>query len=510
MNIFQKFEAISDRLENSKVPLSYFILTFIFSITLRNFLEYFSNYSTRGLGITWSGHLHVYSFWIAIALAIIFLLRVATKEKVEKIARVVLPLFFLILIAPVVDLIIGHGEGLKMTYLLPNFHENLLLRFFTLGGAYERSGITPGQKLEIILFLLIGFIYFYNKTKKIFISLLHTLSLYTIIFLFAIPMFISTWLFGFLGFKTVPFGDSLTTFHFLEAIIFGLAIAYVEYKKYFVIILKDARFSRIIYFFSIFAMGVAIAVRGSRFDFSASTLLNLVCVSLGILFASLYSIIMNNIADYDIDLISNPDRPLINKSIEIDLYKKLAVLFLFLSLFYSALVSFTVFFLVLLFIGNYFIYSMPPLRLKRITFFSKLIIAINSLAFALMGYSFTTGLYGGFPGILYLLLLVGVTATANFIDIKDFEGDKKAGVKTLPVVLGQKTAKIVIGSFFLIAYPAFYIFFISHDYKIFWFWAYLFLGVIQFYVINRKRYKDSTVMILNILFVWLTIYLLLK
>lgn len=510
MKVFQKFETVLDSLEKSSAPLSYFVLTFIFSITLRNFLEYFSNFST-GVGyISWFFYLHCYLFYISMALVIIFLVRVVIKEKVEKIVRVILPFFFLLVIAPIVDLIIGHGRGLQMTYLMPGFHSDLLLRFFTFGGSHEQAGVTPGQKAEIMIFLLIGFMYFYNKTKKIFISLFYTFSLYVIIFLFALLPFIAMWIFGFLGIQIISIDGTLTLLLALLATIFGLSIAYLEYKEYFIIIFRDARFSRIIYYLSILALGVAIAMRGSGFDFSALTLLNLIFACLSIFFAILYSIFMNNIADYDIDLISNPDRPLTRKNIEIGLYKKLAILFLFLSLFFSALVSFTVFFLLVLFIGNYFIYSMPPLRLKRITFFSKLIIAINSLAIALMGYSLIIGSFKDFPAILYLLFVVGVTATANFIDIKDYAGDKHANIRTLPVVLGQKNAKIVIGAFFLVVYPSFFIIFISHNYKIFWFWIFLSLGAIQFYVINRKQYKDSTVMILNILFVWLTIYLLLK
>jgi 4-hydroxybenzoate polyprenyltransferase len=510
MKIFQKFKTISDNLENSSIPLSYFIFTFIFSITLRNLIEYFSNFSIEGGAVSGPFYLHCYLFYISIALVIIFLLRIATKEKVEKIARMVLPLFFLLIIAPIIDLIISHGGGLKMTYLLPGFHANLLLRFFTLGGAHEQSGITPGQKAEIIIFLLIGFVYFYNKTKKIFISLFYAFSLYSVIFLFALLPFMDKWFFGFLGIQISLNNETLTILLALVGTIFGLAIVYLEYKEYLFVILKDIRLSRLLYYFSIFALGIAIAIKVSRYEFATSTLLNIISVCLSIFFAALYSIFTNNIADYDIDAISNPDRPLTKKNIEIGLYKKLAILFLFLSLFYSALVSFMIFFLTVFYIGNYFIYSMPPLRLKRITFFSKLIIAINSLAIALMGYSLIAGSFRGFPNILYLLFIIGITATANFIDIKDYEGDKQAGIRTLPVVLGQINAKIVIGSFFLIAYPSFYIFFISHNYMTHWFWIFIFLGAVQFLVINRRRYKDSTVMAFNILFVWLTIYLLFR
>lgn len=500
-----------ENLENSSVPPVYFALTFIFSITLRNFIEYFSTQTaTWGGDISWLFYLHCYLFYISIAAAIVLLVRIATKEKVEKILRVILPLFFLLIIAPIVDLIVGQGEGFRMTYLSPGVHSDLLLRFFSIGGSYDQAGITPGQRVEIIIFLLIGFLYFFQKTKKIFASLFYTFFLYAIIFLFALLPFIAHWIFGYLGLKIISISDTLTALVVLAATTFGLALAYIEYKRYFLVILSDARFSRIIYYCSIIAMGAALAARGSGVDISASTLLNLILALFGIFFGILFSIFMNNIADYDIDLISNPDRPLTKKNIEIGLYKKLAILFLFLSLFYTALVNFTVFSLTVLFIGNYFIYSMPPLRLKRITFFSKLTIAINSLAMALLGYFLIKGTLQNFPAILYPLFLVGITATANFIDLKDYEGDKHANIKTLPVLLGQKVAKIAIGTSFLIAYPMFYIFFISYDYRTPWLWTFLLLGAIQYYLINRKQYQDLTVMSFNIVFVWLIIYLLLR
>ena len=129
---------------------------------------------------------------------------------------------------------------------------------------------------------------------------------------------------------------------------------------------------------------------------------------------------------------------------------------------------------------------------------------------ALLGYFLIKGTLQNFPAILYPLFLVGITATANFIDLKDYEGDKHANIKTLPVLLGQKVAKIAIGTSFLIAYPMFYIFFISYDYRTPWLWTFLLLGAIQYYLINRKQYQDLTVMSFNIVFVWLIIYLLLR
>ncbi len=100
---------------------------------------------------------------------------------------------------------------------------------------------------------------------------------------------------------------------------------------------------------------------------------------------------------------------------------------------------------------NYFLYSMPPLQLKRVTFFSKLLISLNSLILVLLGQLFHSGDFG-LPLNIIIFFFVCVTATLNFIDLKDYEGDKNAGIKTLPVALGLDRSKKVIGLFFFISY----------------------------------------------------------
>ena len=94
-----------------------------------------------------------------------------------------------------------------------------------------------------------------------------------------------------------------------------------------------------------------------------------------------------------------------------------------------------------------------------------------------------------FPPMVILWFLVFLTAAMNFIDLKDYKGDKRAGIQTLPVMWGLEKSQRVIGVFFLLAYlvaplavgemilliPA------------------IPAGAIQYWTITRKRYREQPV-----------------
>lgn len=75
----------------------------------------------------------------------------------------------------------------------------------------------------------------------------------------------------------------------------------------------------------------------------------------------------------------------------------------------------------------------------------------------------------------------------NIIDIKDVEGDRKAGIKTLPVVFGLKRAKIFTGIFILIAYCMLGLALLDKRILL----AAALLGITQFILINRKVFKEK-------------------
>ncbi len=490
--------------ENLNVPLSYYILTFLFILILRSFFEIFSDRIAKNpLAMTAERitigsvvHLHYATFWIALALSLICLFYVLTKTDLLKVARVILPGFIIILLAPVLDLILSKGKGFNIDYMMPGLHDNLLLRFLTFFGDFPGRGVSPGMKIEIAIILLFSFTYFYAKVSSIVKSLFGTLLAYTLIFGFLATPFILKTLSDLIKID-VTNATQMLQIRFFSLIIFLLLLflVYVKYRDVFRLIVKDIRPFRLLHFELMFLIGLAIGSKYAAFVPNHENIFQIPLIMIGIAFAWIYSVATNNIIDYNIDKITNKQRPLVESRIDLKDYTNLAWLFLFVALIYAALAGYTAFFIIALFIGNYYLYSMPPLRLKKIPFFSKLLISINSLALTLLGFVIVTGAFNNFPKSVVVLFLVGFTAVINFIDIKDYEGDKKEGIKTLPVILGLKAAKRLIGAFFVLAYLSVYLL-VKEKYLLIPLFA---LGIVQFLLINRKKYSETPIFIVYLL-----------
>jgi len=198
---------VVDYLEKSKIPFSYYVLTFLFILTLRSFFEIFSDRIIKNHVATSEAyilidavvHLHYLTFWIALALAIICLFYLVTKNDLLKVAKVIFPGFIIVLLAPLLDLIFSKGRGLNLDYMMPGIHENMRWRFWTFFGDFPGSGVTPGMKIEIAIILIFSFAYLYIKTSKIIKSLFSTFLTYTLIFGFLATPFIITGLVNLLG-----------------------------------------------------------------------------------------------------------------------------------------------------------------------------------------------------------------------------------------------------------------------------------------------------------------------
>jgi len=123
-----------------------------------------------------------------------------------------------------------------------------------------------------------------------------------------------------------------------------------------------------------------------------------------------------------------------------------------------------------------------------------------------MGYNLITGSMN-IPGVIAVFFLVFFTAAINFIDIKDYEGDKKAGIKTIPVVFGLRNSKIIIGLFFLMSYPALYIVFRENCLMP----VLIVFGLAQFFLINKKNYNEKQILTVYLFsLVFLVFYLIFK
>jgi len=496
MKFLDKIEETIKKVETSKAPLIYFILTFFFAATLRNFLEIFSSNAP----MKFDAFSHYYLSYACLALGLIILFHYITKEKIVKISRVILPSFLILILVPIIDLIISFGRGHTITYMLPGKHDDLGFRFLTFFGPFNGAGITPGMRIEIGLIISCSFLYFFIKKRSIIRSLFSSFLTYSLIFTYCAMPFVLKAFLNLFG-LTYNFSSLLMrSFYLLLILILGAWLFYLHNKKYFIEILKDIRPFRLLHYELMFVLGIILV---GSIQLTPTTLFNWIFIMASIVFAWLFSVITNNLADIDIDKITNKKRPSVSKSIPVEYYKQLSWIFLLLAIVYSWAVDFTSLFLMLLFIGNYFLYSMPPFRLKRVPFFSKLFIAINSLVLLALGYTSVSGGPSISAGIIFLFL-AGLTALINFIDIKDYEGDKKAGIRTLPVILGLKKSKLVIGSFFLILHTVLYFILGNVDLLL----PLITIGAIQFCLINRRSYSEKPVFIVYLFsLIMLIIYL---
>lgn len=511
----RRVKGIIQNIEDSEIPIVYFFLTFFFAVAIRNFFEASLYTHLYGMPAVFNLHtlLHFYSSYLGLAFGITILFYIALKKPILKILRVVLPTFILLIIAPITDYtirLITGKPGIRIGYIIESEFSEAFSRYLTYFGNFEPEtfGVTTGMKIEILLIILLGFLYLLVSSSSKIKSIIFSFLLYSVIFweMIAFPSLLRT-VFDVIGLGTPANSTTTLTHMFLILIVIqGTVIFYLHKKEYFISIIKDIRPFRLMHFEFMFILGIGLAVKitGKPFSFS-SQILKIIILMISIAFAWLYSIFINNLEDIEIDRVTNEDRPLIEGDIERKKYTKMAWLWLFLSLILAYSVDVVFMFLILTYIAGYFVYSAPPFRFKKLPIISKAFISLNSLVLVISGYWLINYSLISFPAAVTVMLLVGFTLVINFIDLKDYEGDKKAGILTLPVLLGMKKAKFLIGLFFIFTYLSGY-FIIQNFYML---TPLALLGVLQFYLINKEDYEEKPVFMIYIssLFFLLIVYM---
>lgn len=483
----QRFREIISHIEDRRISLSYFILLFISSITLRNFLEIFSdkasvpfrliseksmaffaaNYS---LAISFA---HYYIFWIFTFLALSILFSRIAKTNIILVIRALFACSLIIIITPLFDLLITSGQGIEIAYA----HPKKFLDLFPLPGI-----VTPGMLITSLTASILSFTYCALKTGKWLAGLWATVILYLLLTcLAALPVIIKTT-------HPLPIIRILGIGIFLELAV----IAFLAKPVYTRALLGQLRLARLGYYLAMFFLGISIA----RTGFIRSLMDNTTCLILTVIafvLSWLGAIMLNDVEDYEIDVVTNKDRPLV-RNIFTKSQLKIISLWLFASACIFALaVNFSTLFFTGLIIGNSCLYSLSPLRLRRIPVFSKSLIALNSLALVILGWLFAGRDILRFPQAITWYFMVFVTLAANLIDLKDYKGDLQAGIRSLPVILGMEKAKFLNGLFILAAYSAAGLILLDKYILV----AGLALGLLQFFLIRRKDFKEKPVLAVN-------------
>ncbi len=482
----EKITGIIAQLEGLDVPYHYYIMTFLAAISLRNVMEIMvAQNVTR---IFWYTALHYSLFYASLLLNIILLLHFMSGEKVGAVSKIVMAGFIVTATVPITDVLLQLVWRYDITYLymVPEKTRSIWRNYLLFFG--EHKGATPGMRVEIFTVMVCSAIYVYLKTHSKIRAALTALLIYSLIFwLYGAIIYLilgAEKLFG-LPFDT-SFGMMIDVYLFL--VLHSLLLVFIMFRPaYAKALLRDFRTTRIVHYELMMLVGIAIGYPPAiGFSQRLSTFMELYFAAAAIVFACVYSTITNNLADIGIDRISNPDRPSVTAAIPHRTYERIGHICLSLAVLYALAAGYQTLFLLACFIGNYFLYSMPPLRLKRVPVLSKFLIALNCLLMMLVGYAFVGRQIPLFPTATSTFVLVVFTACINFIDIKDYQGDKAEGIKTLPVLLGLPWSKRLIGLFLLTGYALVPYFLDMPDLYV----PALTSGALIFFLVVRKKYTE--------------------
>ncbi len=374
-------------LETADIPFHYFILTFFAAVTLRNLFEQLVFADTDPAHMA-ADLFHYYLNYIFLALGFISLLQAATKENVLRVARVVLPCFIILNIVPLIDSFFRGAHPYSLGYMFPGEHDPLWLNFVTFFGPLKDTGITIGMRTEIAIVLAGCLSYFSLKGLSWLKNILFCFLIYAFVFVTgALPYIIK----AVMGFLKINYSfKALLFIHMYFVLLFPLIIwvFFVYRPDYMRALVKDIRFLRVLHFELMFFIGMAAGRyygKGihalTQYSFFEITL-----TAIAIFLACVFALTTNNLADVRIDAVSNAKRPTVSGAIPMEHYRFIPWFFLLGALLYSWIVNVSALFVIGTFMSVYYLYSMPPLRLKRIPILSKGFIVLNSILLLALGY----------------------------------------------------------------------------------------------------------------------------
>lgn len=180
--MLNRLRNVVKRLEN--IPLSFrgFLVTLLCIIFSRNFLETFSDRDNYWTPVSFQAFfIHYPLFYLCVFVVLTIILQVLTREKIERIAKIMLCFFPLVLSAPVLDLVLSSGEGYNMSYLFGDL-TYLARQVITFSWGYSGRGATPGIQIELLaVFALVGS-YVFLKTGRMILTVVGMVACYFAIF----------------------------------------------------------------------------------------------------------------------------------------------------------------------------------------------------------------------------------------------------------------------------------------------------------------------------------------
>jgi 4-hydroxybenzoate polyprenyltransferase len=390
--------------------------------------------------------------------------------------------FGILLCAPIIDLIASKGFGnQKMAYLLTDA-QGLVTNFFTFFNTSTLPGVTTGIRVELLILFVLVFWYIYESTRSVMRASLGSFVSYLLLFVIgSIPSFFLIFIGTFTPFfnmtlsksvllqnfvhpninfasyeyaYTIYFDGFMSILLYVLVILLLCVFCFLWDKKKAVALLLNIRFARLATFIVLACAGGM----GAVWFYGAPVFIwidyiMLLVAGLTIACSWMFAAYINDLSDIKIDTISNTERPLITGTLSTVDIQSGTYISALLALSGAYLIGYQCFFFTTIFLLASYLYSCPPLRLKRFFICNTAIIGLGSALSFMIGFYALSGsaLVSSIPASWVLLVFLVITLIGHTKDLKDFEGDAKDGVYTIPVVFGMKRARIITAILTLIA-----------------------------------------------------------
>jgi len=487
---YSVIKKIISSIENQPISVSQWLVGFTGIVFIRFMLETLSSPSFSGFIPSDAPTLiHYFISFLTILLGLICIVRYFVKGNgnLAKIALFGLPIIWL---GPIIDLILSYGKGYPITYIFDGSRK-LLLDFISFFGPQ----VSIGLRIELLVIIFSIGLYVWSIRKNKINTILAVLSSYIFLFfIFSLPSIIYILNHGYgnvmqflsaiisesnIAYNTIDatlfYGSSVRAFELgfdklLSQISFILSFIFISIwfwqtkKEKLFSIIKNSRPERVALYLTLLALGMGYSFMiGNGKINSWIDWLGIITLALSWYGAWMFAVHTNDVADIAIDEVSNPNRPITGKVLAEQDMSQGAYIWLLISFVGAWSAGYYPFFMNLVFTAAYYIYSVPPLRLKRIPVLSSFLISVACLSTVMAGFFFLSAdkTFRIFSPLVAIGILVIFTLATNIRDIKDIDGDRKEGIKTLPVIFG-KNGKKLVGMFFAVSFlltPIFFSFY---------------------------------------------------
>lgn len=513
--IFRKIEGWFDDILTGSVSGLTWSLSFLGMIFLRVFLEKYVASSQVTAESAIAGLLYNFFFFAILYLLIWLFLSLILKLEIRKLSKIMLWSLWLLILPPIIDMWKTGGSVFWSFYSL-NGLAGLWLQFVTFFGHLPSGIVYFGTKITFILaIILIGGVVLV-RTKNILKALVGALGTYVILFVLGtLPSWLGILYYSlfrskkssevneidivqFFGHPYQLFGikngdiryaftNNLNIIYFwILFLLVSIMFFAIDRRKMWAII-KNARFPQLIYHSGLFFVGLGLGLLAypQNYQINIFSLLSVAMLLAGVCLAWLASVVMNDIYDFRIDKISNPERPLQRDIFDLREYAELGFIFFMLSLLAGIIIGIGFAAILLAYQIMAWAYSAKPYRLKRFPAVATLVSAGASVLIIFLGFNLFSGGENFLlvPWRVITLLLITLTLSLPIKDFKDIEGDKKDDVWTIPVLFGDELGRIIVASGIFISFIL-SVFFLN-EFKLFW-WALIFGGAAYLAVTSKK------------------------